>query len=376
MGVSKMKILHIIPNLGKGGAERICLNICHQFQTMGHEVKLIILEDINEYSLISDGIDILKFDVLKRFSVRKPESETFDNLKSFIENFQPHVVHTHLFLAEIVWKSTGIKKPSVFHIHDNIKVFTPFEDGFLSKTSWVKYYEKQKYIKFLKNQPTKFLCISEDTLNYVEPITKINGCSSVLLHNAIDTSLFSAPIKNEKSNFSLLSIGSFVPKKGQKFLIDVAKRLRDKTDKSVKLILLGDGPMRADLEAYARKLSVKDIIEFKGKVDKPEDFLKASNFYIHGAKEEPFGLVLVEAMAAGVPVLTTDGGGNRDLIKHKESGYIYFKRDPDLMVEDLLSLMENQELYSKIASKGQEFSNNFDIKIYCEKLIDIYSTLI
>ena len=61
-----MKILHIIPNLGKGGAERICLNICHQFQTMGHEVKLIILEDINEYSLISDGIDILKFDVLKR----------------------------------------------------------------------------------------------------------------------------------------------------------------------------------------------------------------------------------------------------------------------------------------------------------------------
>ena len=128
-----MNILHIIPNLGKGGAERICLDMCLQLKKNGHNVKLILLEDRNEYPELTKDMPFEFFDLLKDFSVRRYLTQNFRDFEKAIKYFTPDVVHTHLFGAEIIWKLTQFSVPTVFHIHDNIKVFSPFKNGLLKK---------------------------------------------------------------------------------------------------------------------------------------------------------------------------------------------------------------------------------------------------
>ena len=373
--MSALKILHIIPNLGKGGAERVCLDLCCQLKKNGHNLKLILLEDKNEYPEITKNVPYEVFDLLKGFSVRKYQTQNFKDFKKSITSFNPDVVHTHLFGAEIIWKLTQLTTPSVFHIHDNIKVFSPFDNGFFKKNSWVTWYEKKIYLTLLKKQPTYFLTISKGTYNYIRKTVKPHENSFGLIHNAIDTSKFISSIERDLSGIRLVSIGSLVENKGHKFLLNVLSLLKQQCNYSVSFKILGDGPLKSDLLEYVQKNDLNDIVEFKGKVDYPEKYLEKANIYLHGAFTEAFGLVLIEAMASGLPVFSTDGGGNRDLLNHNENGFIYYERDAQIIASDIQKLIEDKSKYIQISLAGKKFSKDFDIVEYTTKITELYSEL-
>jgi glycosyltransferase involved in cell wall biosynthesis len=370
-----MNILHIIPNLGKGGAERICLDMCLQLKKNGHNVKLILLEDRNEYPELTKDMPFEFFDLLKDFSVRRYLTQNFRAFEKAIKSFTPDVVHTHLFGAEIIWKLTQFSVPTVFHIHDNIKVFSPFKNGLLKKISWITWYEKRNYLILLKKQPTYFLTISKGTFDYIKETLNPNEKNLGLINNAIDTNKFNSNIKRDLSDIRLVSIGSLVKKKGHKFLLEVMSFLKKKSNCSVRMKILGGGPLKQFLLEYAKQIDVLDVVDFKGKVDFPEKYLEEANIYLHGALEEPFGLVLIEAMASGLPVFSTDGGGNRDLLNHNENGFIYYDRDAEKIASDILMLINDESKYTQISSAGKKFSEDFDIVEYTIKITELYGRL-
>jgi len=370
-----LKILHIIPSLGKGGAERVCLDLCRQLKKNGHNIKLILLENKNEYPELTKDVPYEVFDLLKCFSVRKYETQNFKDFKKYISFFNPDVVHTHLFGAEIIWKLTQFTIPSVFHIHDNIKAFSPFDNGFFKKNSWITWYEKRVYLTLLKKQPTYFLTISKGTYNYIKKTVKPKDNSFGLVHNGIDTRKFISNIKRDLSDIRLVSTGSLVENKGHKFLLKVVSLLKHESSYRVSFKILGDGPLKADLLEYAQKIGVADIVEFKGKVDCPERYLEEANVYLHGSFTEAFGLVLIEAMASSLPVFSTDGGGNRDLLNHNENGFIYYERDAEKIASDILMLINDESKYTQISSAGKKFSEDFDIVEYTTKITELYGRL-
>lgn len=373
--MSALKILHIIPSLGKGGAERVCLDLCRQLKKNGNKIKLILFEDTNEYPELTKDVPYEVFDLLKGFSIRKYMTQNFKDFQNAITFFNPDIVHTHLFGAEIIWKLTQMPIPSVFHIHDNIKAFSPFETGLLKKVSWITWYEKKTYLTLLKKQPTYFLTISKGTYNYIRKTVKPKKNSFGLIHNAIDTSKFLSNIERDLSGIRLVTIGSLVENKGHKFLLKVLLLLKQQCSYSVSLKILGDGPLKSDLLEYAQKNDLMDIVDFKGKVDYPEKYLEKANIYLHSAFTEAFGLVLIEAMASGLPVFSTDGGGNRDIINHNENGFIYYKRDAQTIASDIQKLMEDKSKYNQISLAGKKFSKDFDIIEYTTKITALYSKL-
>jgi glycosyltransferase involved in cell wall biosynthesis len=371
-----LKILHIIPNLGKGGAERMCLETCIQLKKDGHIVKLLILEDINEYQELSSELSFDFIDVLKEFSIRKHRTKVFEEFKCFIQEYNPDVVHTHLFAAEMVWKLTKISIPTLFHIHDNIKVFTPFRTGLFNKVSWFTLYEKRVYLMLLKKQPTYFLCVSNETQQYINARIKPYLNNIGIIHNSINTSTFDCLPRKEFSEIKLISVGSLITLKGHKLLLQVVSELIRLTSKKITLTLLGDGVLKGELELYALELDIKDLVLFKGKVERPQDYLKRANVYVHGAFKESFGLVLIEAMASNLPVFTTDGGGNRDVIEHEKTGFIYSERNAAKMALDIYNLTENPIFYHKIISQAKKYSENFNIIDYSSELTVLYRNLI
>ena len=181
--------------------------------------------------------------------------------------------------------------------------------------------------------------------------------------------------KNKKRTLRLIklvTIGSLVEKKGHNFLIDVIIELKKITNLSIEFKIIGDGILKRKLQEKIDKFNLNENIKIIGKVDHPEEYLRSANLYIHGASYEPFGLVLIEAMSTGLPVYSTDGFGNRDLIINDYNGHLFTDRNALKFASAIDKLFSNQQKYNILSSNAVKFSKEYDIKPYVDKLIKLY----
>lgn len=369
-----MRILQIIPNLTKGGAERLVLDICSElYKRSDVDVKLVCFSEQNEYPEYSDIKPLVINSSVKLSFVRKNEFYVAE-LQKFVNDFMPDIIHTHLYEAEIISRSINYPSAKWFsHCHDNMVQFRNIGLAtFLSKQALTNYYEKRVLLSMYKiNGGNHFIAISKDTEAYFKKSTK--HYQLTLLANAIDYPKFYNPHPGKEPGdvLRLINIGSFVEKKNQGFLIDVANILK-KRSLPFELHLLGDGVKKTELEIKAKNLGLDKELIFHGMVDRVEELLWQSQIYVHSANYEPLGLVLLEAMAAGLPVITLDGRGNRDLIVEGKNGFMLSEPDAEKFAGKILEVWQNEKLYSEMAAFAQEFAKGYDIKEYVDRLLIIY----
>ena len=374
-----LKILHIIPTLNKGGAERLVLDICNQLSSINKvEVKLVIFRNEVKYDISDYSFEIKVIPSKINLSLIRKAKFEVSELEKFISNYQPNIIHSHLFEAELISRTVTYPRAKWFsHCHDNMIQMQQFNLGTLiNKAFLTNFYEKRYLFKCYKiNQGTQFIAISNHTSDYFKKVQALYEVT--LLHNAINVDRFKRPSELTKSNseeIRIVNIGSFVKKKNQAFLIDIISIL-NKRGMRTKTYFLGDGPARSEVEEKAKALGVSDQCFFEGNVNKVEQYLWNSDIYLHTATYEPLGLVLLEAMAAGLPVISLDGGGNRDLIEEGKNGFLLYEESPNLFIDKILYIWENQEEYERISKNAEKFAKEYDIKNYCEKLITIYKNL-
>ena len=368
--------MHIIPNLRKGGAERICLDICHELLNQGHKVKLVILENEIEYESLSKGIDTIYISARPYIRKKSKNDSGIEKLIQYTLDFNPDIVHTHLFFAEFTWKCTKLPIHSIFHIHSNIPVFVPLKGSKAVQLKLTQFLEKRKYHKLNSKQPSHFLSISKSTFDFTNKVFPNAKNRIHFIPNAINYQRFFYSGTRSLDSINLITIGSLVKKKGHAFLIDIVKLLVEKRNKKVNLIILGDGPEKTALSKKIQDLGLENNISLLGKVEHPENYLIDSNMYIHGATSEPFGLVLIESMASGLPVFSTDGKGNRDIVINQKNGFFYEERNASKIAEDILSLSENEEQYKSLSFSARDFAKKFDIKPYVNNLTELYQKII
>lgn len=372
-----MKILHIIPSLRTGGAERLVLDICNELKKQGHEVKLVYFYDRNDYQYLSEQINPLLLPIHVRPSVLGKWDINLEPLNELIRSFKPDVIHSHLFEAEILSRENLFKGIKYFsHCHDNMPQLRNFSFGTVfQKSRLTDFYEKQHLINKYLECNNKFIAISKDTKEYFENVLPEKLTRNIfLLNNAIDFKRFNAVNhKRELDRIIMINVGSFVSKKNQQFLVDVVKELV-KRNADVKLTMLGDGPLLGDVKKKIIELGLQNCIECKGNVENVEHYLSEANLYVHSATYEPFGLVLLEAMAAGLPVIALDGRGNRDLMKDGENGFMLKEQNSTVFVEKIELVYKNQELYDKLSRGALQTTKTYDISEYVEKLMVVYQS--
>ena len=370
-----MKIIHIIPNLKRGGAERICIDICNELQNQGHHVLLIMFSNENEYSEITSQLNIKVIPSSFIPSILKINITKVEKLEKAVAVFKPDIIHSHLHEAELVAYQLKIKNVKFFsHIHSNKKELENKPVVNSIKQKIIFSFEKKIYLNFLKSKKVKLLAISKDCYNFVINDLSQQKENVTFLPNCIDYNLFKASPRtsSNKEEFKLVNVGRFVPKKAQEFLIEVALKLKD-NGVNFTLDFIGDGPQRENIEQLVVQHNVQNQINFRGIVTNPESYLKSSDLYVHSAKEEPFGLVLIEAMASGLPIVTTDGGGNRDIIIENENGFMIKYRNAELFANKVIQLINSEEDYEKMSKNCIAFASKYDVKSYVNTLLKLYS---
>jgi glycosyltransferase involved in cell wall biosynthesis len=372
-----MNILHVIPSLSKGGAERITIDICNTLVAHGHRVMLVSMSEVNAYSYLP-----FHFEFRQTYSMVTPsitgkalvETEDYEQI---VDEFKPEVIHSHLFLAEMLARHHIRKGIKYFtHLHDNMPQFKGFSWHGINKQMVTNFYEKRMMLKRYKACNNRFLAISRDAFNYFfnhlgSPLNK----RIHLLHNAIDYSRFYKGQRHfkpdEQGNYRIVSVGSLVDKKNQQFLVDIMLELLPLVP-NVKIDVLGDGPNHGRIAEKIKKHHLQDQIILHGNVNNVEEFLHKAHVYVHPATYEPFGLVLIEAMAAGLPCVCLDGRGNRDVIEADKNGYLFETAHAELFAQCIHQLLLNPLKLQQMSNYAIGYAADFDMPLYINRLIALY----
>jgi N-acetyl-alpha-D-glucosaminyl L-malate synthase BshA len=124
---------------------------------------------------------------------------------------------------------------------------------------------------------------------------------------------------------------------------------------------VGDGPERQTAEELSRKLDIGDQVQFVGKQEQMEDILAIADLFLLPSEYESFGLAALEAMAAGVPVVSTNAGGLSEIIVPGVTGYMSNVKDVDAMTNQALEILRNNDTLKAFKKRAAEHAKKYDI---------------
>ncbi len=138
-----------------------------------------------------------------------------------------------------------------------------------------------------------------------------------------------------------------------------------------KLLFVGDGPERSTAEELARKLNVADEIRFVGKQEQMEDILAIADLFLLTSEYESFGLAALEAMAAGVPVVSTNAGGLNEINIYGETGFLSNVGDVNNMTLQAISILKDDATLKEFKKRAAAHARKFDIS----NIVPLYESL-
>lgn len=266
------------------------------------------------------------------------------------------IVHAHWLIPQGIIQSF-FRTPYIITGHGGD--VTSLNQGLVKKLK-IKCLKKAEYITV----------VSEPLQKKVEEL--IPGIESEIISMGVDTSQFGKQYwkKNyfgQKDKKVVLFVGRLAEKKGVKYLIEAIKQI------DALLVIVGDGPLRGKLEKQA--LTCKDKIIFLGSKTHEElktiyasaDIFVCPSVTAKDGDQEGLPLVMLEAMASGLPVVASNSGGIGQMIKNGENGLLCGEKNIKQMVDQINCFINNQELYSRIAEKTKETVMQYDYTVIGKK---------
>ena len=201
----------------------------------------------------------------------------------------------------------------------------------------------------IRQLESEVLC-SVDGLVYVSHAAKFDVVSSVAgverIPSAVVPNFVRDGVQERDASLEppgdLVTVGSLEPRKNHEYLLEILAQA-SKLGKRYSLDVIGDGPLRRTLVRRAEELGIAADVRFLGARDDVRAQLPGHRLYVHGARQEVFGICLIEAMAAGLPVLATPVGGVPEVLDGGRVGALWPLDDPAEAARILISQLDLQE---------------------------------
>lgn len=176
----------------------------------------------------------------------------------------------------------------------------------------------------------------------------------------------------------ILFLGSLVPYKGPDILLKAFSAVK-KEIPDVELVFAGRGEMQEELVKLSKKLNIEENVKFSGFVDedlKPVYYRAADIFCLPSTNMgESFGIVNLEAMACGIPIISSKLGGIPDIVKDMENGILVKPGDSKSLADAMIFLLENEDIRKKMGTDGRKKVEEYSWEKIAEKTEDVYKRL-
>lgn len=214
---------------------------------------------------------------------------------------------------------------------------------------------------------------------------RISGSKILVLPNGVNCDRFKTVIEREKifKDFGVVPLGKIIvtiatltPVKGIVYLINAAKIVIRKFP-DTKFLIVGEGYLLESLMCLVAESGIKENIYFLGRRNDVEEILSASDIFVLPSISEAFPFSIVEAMAAGKPVVATDVGANSEIILNNKSGLLVVTESSCDLADAISMLLSDNDLMKSMGKVGREIvENNFQMDQVVSKYIDIYEDII
>lgn len=232
--------------------------------------------------------------------------------------------------------------------------------------------------KFLGFFTDKIVCNSESVKSHYEKKLGQISRKLIVIKNGIDLERFSfdnsKPV--QKKEKIVLTVSRISPEKGIQFLIEAAKIVLKKT-KDVKFLIAGKGPLRKELEDLVKKHKIQDRVIFSGYIKNIENLISESDVVILPSLWEGLPNILLEAMAMKKPIIATDVGGVREIVKNGENGFIVKPACAREIAKRIIDVLTDEKNSLRMGENGYRFvKGNFDVKKMVSSYQCLYTELI
>jgi glycosyltransferase involved in cell wall biosynthesis len=349
-----LHVTHAVLSLDTGGLERIVVDLVRQGQRLGQRVSVVCLERPGTLAPQAEALGARLICVGKKPGLRL---DARAGMKAALRELRPDVLHTHqvgvLFYAGPAARALGIT--NIVHT-EHINHIRKAADGYFrrQRMSWLWWWAAR--------HARKFFCVSADIAAEMAERRIVPRDKLVVLLNGINTEPFRAPVDREGLRRSLGiapdapvigTVGRLNEVKCQDLLLRSFARLKASRP-DARLLLVGDGPQRDRLEALAVQLGVREAVHFAGYQANPERFLAVMDVFALTSRMEGLPLAILEAWAAGLPVVASAVGGVPDLITHGRNGLLFTSGDETALTGLLGEVLGGVGLALLLGAAGRE----------------------
>lgn len=347
-----MKIVHITYGFGLGGIETMLHNIANEQVKLGHEIHIIVINDIVNDELKSTLASEIHFHCLKRKVGSKNPFFIF-SLNTLLFNIHPDVIHLHYSsIARYIFLG-HLKKKLCVTQHD------------------VCNKQNSEYLYLSK----KIFAIS----NVVKKdILKWTGLDSDVVLNGIEPGLIKTSCVKQHSKFRIVQVSRLMhEKKGQHILIEAVAHLVGKGYTNICLDFVGDGDSLNYLKQLASTLKIEMYVNFLGAKDQSYIFehLCEYDLYVQPSIYEGFGLTVAEGMAARIPVLVSENQGPLEIIDNGKYGYSFKNQDSDDCASKIEMFLNHQNVADMVNQAYKRVLSLYNVKNTAKKYLEFYKTL-
>lgn len=368
--MKKIKILHLVEDLKIGGLERVIESIVTGIDRDRYDAEVWCLAyggDIAE-DLAEKGI---KVKILGMRSYYNPLK--IIELSRLMKTGQITILHTHGYFGSTFGRLAAllIRVPVVIcHVHSTYY-------GYTKRNILIE--------RFLSFFTDKIVCVSESVQKFVVDIEGIDKSKSLVIYNGIaetNTDEAASPVSRKSlgisdSEIAVITVASLTPHKGHKVLIDAIHLLTQKYQ-NVRLLIVGDGPLRDELAQYVERLDLATKITFTGLRKDIYSLLKLSDIFVLPSLErEGLGIAIIEAMACGLPVIGARLGGIVEVIQENINGILCSPGNSDEFATAMMRLAADNELRGTMGCNGRNiYEEKFGIETMIGRIECLYEELI
>ncbi len=296
--------------------------------------------------------------------------------KYIIQN-QVQILHAHTAKAHGI--GILIKKICNLKNH-NIKLIVSRRVDFARKQNFLS------KLKYQSQTVDAFIAISQNVKNILikdgVELEKIH-----VIYSGIDLSRFKKTLPEEtvrklKKEFQLENkivlgnIAALVDHKDQKTLLYAAHKLVLKKIENWKLLIVGEGELKKDLMKLSQQLKLNQNVVFTGFRKDAFDILKILDIFVMSSKEEGLGTSILDAMACGLPIVSTAGGGIPEIVIENQGGLLSPVQEPSSLAYNLEKLIQDHELRKKMGTFNKKIVKNFSYQETGKKTLKLYKTFI
>ena len=350
-----MKVVVVVPVLIIGGAETMVTRLVTAIDRSTVDIEVISMysrQGTTLESKIEDaGIPIHYIGKQKKASLRAVKE-----LFLLLSEINPDVVHCHIYSTfyALLWVVLR-NKPLIHTVHTLPNEEFPWV---LSKILHIMVYLQKLTIVAVSNQnysiAKRFYGDDEKRVTYI--------------NNPVETSNYYRQENRNDKNVVFINVGRQDVNKNQMLAMCAMKRVVKEVP-NARMILVGDGNQHETLIAERNRLGLESIIDLPGAIANPEHILAKSDVYVSTSHMEGLPLSILEAMAAGLPIIATNVGGVPDIVH--DNG-VLIPVDEDSLVKEMIRFAKDPELAASCGKKSKDLVKEYDVKKCAEAYENLY----